>query len=333
MVGNGYRGRLVRTIAALVTIPEPQFGWFVPAVLAGQRLFRSWRPDVIYASALPFTAHLVAARLSRGAGVPWVAEFRDHFADNPYSNLPSWRAPIDRWIERKVMASASACVTVSEPMARRLRDLHSKPTVAVLNGFEDDVASPQQPAASGGPLRLVYTGLIYPGRRDPSPLFEAIATLGLGATEIEVIFFGQDLRGVAEAAARHGVSHVVRVLGAIAHRDALAEQRKADALLLLLWNDPREAGVYTGKLFEYIGAGRAILAIGGEGGAAADLIRERGLGVAASHPAAITAALRTWIDQKRTTGRIVAPPESAKAGLSRREQFTCVDALLRRTVA
>ena len=196
---------------------------------------------------MPFTAHLIAARLARSAGgVPWIAEFRDHFAGNPYSNLPGWRAPLDRWIERRVVASASACVTVSAPMAQTLRELHRKPTFVVLNGFEIEVAPHHQMPVSRAPLRIVYTGLIYPGRRDPSPLFAAIRSLGLNADHIEVVFFGQDLRGVLEAAAHHGVSDVVRVNSAIGHEAALIEQRKADVLLLLLWNDAREAGVYTG---------------------------------------------------------------------------------------
>jgi glycosyltransferase involved in cell wall biosynthesis len=329
--GSATPGRLLRSFAAFVTIPEPQFGWFFPAVRAGRRLLRTWKPDVIYASALPFTAHIVAAWLAQREGVPWIAEFRDHFAGNPYSNLPSWRVPIDRWIERQVIASASACVTVSEPMAETLRALHEKPTVAALNGFEEPVDDvPNEP--SFGPLRIVYTGLIYPGRRDPSPLFEAIASLGPDAARIEVAFFGQDLRGVVEAAARHGVSDVVRVGGAIPHCDALAEQRKADVLLLLLWNDPREAGVYTGKLFEYVGAGRPILAVGGDGGAAARLVRERGLGVSASDPVAIAKALVGWIAQKRATGVVAGPAERARVGLSRGDQFAIVHDLVRRTV-
>ena len=36
-------------------------------------------------------------------------------------------------------------------------------------------------------------------------------------------------------------------------------QREADILLLLRWNDPSEAGVVPGKIFEYAGPGPASL--------------------------------------------------------------------------
>ena len=77
------RTRVRRWVGAVFGIPDPQAAWYPYAVARGRRLLRSWHPDIVYASALPFTAHLVAARLARLAGIPWVAEFRDHFYGNP----------------------------------------------------------------------------------------------------------------------------------------------------------------------------------------------------------------------------------------------------------
>jgi hypothetical protein len=177
-------------------------------------------------------------------------------------------------------------------------------------------------------LRIVYTGLIYPGRRDPSALFAAIAALGAERSGVEVAFYGQDLRGVAESAQRHGVAGCVTVHGNVPHTESLRAQQQADVLLLLLWDDPREAGVYTGKLFEYVGSSRQVLAVGSSTGVAADLLRTRALGVAARDPQTIASALREWLAEKRASGRVAPPPPSAKAGLSRQEQFARVSTLL-----
>ena len=231
-----------------------------------------------------------------------------------------------------MVASAAACVTVSEPMAETLRARHRKPAIVVLNGF--DAAERPQPADGSRDqdhaLHIVYTGLIYPGRRDPAALFAAVTSLGALGGQVKMTFYGQDLRGVTAAAERYGVAANVHVCSAIPYRESLAVQRRADVLLLLLWNDPREAGVYTGKLFEYVGAGRPILAVGSAAGGAADLIRSRGLGVAVADAEHIADALRAWIAQKDRSGSVAAPPDSARVGLSRREQFERVDALLRK---
>lgn len=330
LVGEGATGGFLRTVGSVFAFPDAQIGWYPFAVRAGLRLCRTWKPDVIYASALPFTGHLVAARLASRLGVPWLAEFRDHFAGNPYSKLPGWRAPLDLWCERRVLTNVSACVGVSGPIAATLRERHGRPAVVVTNGFDDsgDAARAAYVHDPGAPIRILYTGVIYPGRRDPTPLFAALQQLGADRHGIEVVFHGQDLRGVADSAARHGVADVVHVEGPIGYTQSLDEQRRADVLLLLLYSDPSEVGVYTGKLFEYVGAGRPILAVGSDSGAAADLIRERELGTAATDPGAIAATLRRWLAEKRTPQGITAPAASARAGLSRTEQFRILGDLL-----
>jgi hypothetical protein len=322
------RVRLRRWLNA-AAVPEPQAGWYPYAVAAGKRLLENWTPDVIYASALPFTAHLVAARLARGTHVPWIAEFRDHYFGNPYSNLPAWRAPIDRFIEARVVRSAAACVTVSESMAYTLERRYRKPTVVVLNGCDPrplvthDVNAPGQAR-----LNILYTGVIYPGRRDPSALFQAIAALGDRASDVEVNFYGQDLRGVRELAEKFAVTGSVGLHAPVAHAESLALQGRADVLLLLLWNDPREFGIYTGKLFEYVGSRRPILAVGTGQGVAADLIRSRKFGFASSDPRAIASALESWLQEKQTAGFISGPPPESAAGLTRDEQFARAEQLL-----
>ncbi len=329
--GASLAQRLVRFYRATVGMPDGQLGWIPFALAAGRTLGRDWRPDLVYSTALPFSSHVVAARLARRFGCPWVAEYRDFFADNPYQDTPAWRGAIDRRLEAAVMRSAAASVTISPPMADELARRHARPSVSVPNGYDpEDFAAADAPAPFDPEmLTILYTGIIYPGRRDPSPLFAALA--GLAPDErarIELRFHGQDLRGVAEMARRHGVEDRVRVGAAVPYRTSLAWQKQADALLLLLWNDPREQGVCPAKLFEYAGAGRPVLSLGYSGGVAAELIRTRGLGHVGSDIGAITAALRAWLAQKRAGG-VAAPSQDARAGLSRREQFNRLRDFLR----
>lgn len=54
--------------------------------------------------------------------------------------------------------------------------------------------------------------------------------------------------------------------GQVPRETAIAQQRKAQILLLLTWNNTQEKGVYTGKLFDYLAARRPILSLGYTGG-------------------------------------------------------------------
>jgi glycosyltransferase involved in cell wall biosynthesis len=338
--GNAYQsaapGMGTRCIAnlyrALFAIPDAQIGWYPAALRAVRELMRGWAPDVIVASAPPFTAHIVAARLARESGRPWIAEFRDLYAGNPYGDMPSWRVWIDRWIENAVLKSAAACVTVSQPLADELAARHGKPVRVVMNGFDAGAASDALPRVRSRELRIVYTGIIYPGRRDPVPLFQAIALLGEAAKRVRVDFYGQDMRGVRAAAQSAGIEDCVGVHGSVSHELSLRYQREADILLLVLWDDIREVGVYTGKLFEYAGSRRPILAVGCGAGVAAALVRERRLGIAATDPAEIAAALKNWIGQIDRDGQVEAPPTDAVVGLSAAEQFQIYETLMQEVV-
>lgn len=315
-------GELYRT---LFNVPDNHIGWYRSALRAGEAIIRDWRPDLIYASATPQTALLVAQKLSARHDIPWVAELRDLWVDNHYYQFPRWRRAIDSFLERRILSTASLLVTVSEPLAQTLRAKYGRPTVVVMNGFDPaDFPTDPQPAPADQ-LTILYTGMIYPGRRDPTPLFEALRRMGPLANKVRVHFYGRLLPGMQALIDRYGVSRQVEMHGPVSYRESLRLQAEADILLLLLWDTPEERGVFTGKLFEYLGARRPILTLGLEDGVAADLIRDRQVGVVASDPDVITRQLTQWLEIKAQTGAVPQPPPEAACGMAREEQFALLE--------
>lgn len=316
---GGLKKFLIDAYYAFVCIPDRFFGWLPAARLASRRVVAEFEPDIVYASAQPYSALLVGRSAARRAGAPFVAEFRDLWSDNHYLKLPRWRAHIDHWLEAGVCRDAAALVTVSEPLAETLAARHGRPTEVVYNGFdpEDLVEGAYSPKET---FEIVYTGIIYPGRRDPTPLFRVLRRLGDEAAHVRVRFFGRRLDTVREIAEREGVGHLVSIEGEIPYREALARQAAADALLLLLWDTPEERGVLTGKLFEYLASRRPVLLIGGGDGVAAQLVREREAGHAVSTDEGLEAQMRLWLSQ-HARGGVPYLPETVGLGFSREEQF------------
>ena len=228
--------------AGLVNLPDANIGWLPYVVAAGRRAVRDWKPDLVFASAPPFTALIAGHLLGTRFRIPWVAEFRDRWVDDPYDPPPRWRRRLEGGLERRLVASAAALVTVSEPWAEAYRAKYGKPTAVIYNGFDADDYGPESPGA-GTPekLTLTYTGRIYPGRRDPSPVFQAIKIAGLD-DGVVVDFYGPDDGGVMALARRHEVGHAVRVHAHVPYEQSLAIQQRADVLLFIQWNDPREQG-------------------------------------------------------------------------------------------
>jgi glycosyltransferase involved in cell wall biosynthesis len=127
---------------------------------------------------------------------------------------------------------------------------------------------------------LVHTGKLSGGwGRHPGTLFEAMTLLAerlpAAAARIQLVLAGRlDVaeRRLIESA---GLSKMLSHVGQLTRPEALALQRRADVLVLitapdLVWELP-------GKLFEYIGAGRPVLALA-EGNEAARVVHETGVG-------------------------------------------------------
>src|SRR6185437_3952079 len=322
------QSRLKRHYYALVQVPDSRNGWLGSAVRAGREVLKSWRPDVMVASAPPFTTLLVARRLSREFDLPWLAEFRDLWADNPYYGFPEWRRRIDDLVERWTLKRASALTTVTPLWARTLQQKYPHPVLTILNGFAEEDLPPdglEQPKS--GPLTILYTGNIYAGYRDPSPLFEAISLLGPQRNDVVVRFYGPEESDIRPLAERYGVQDRVVVCPRVSYRQSLALQAQSDILLLLQWNHIKDEGNIPAKFFEYIGALRTMLFLGYETGTLAQMIRQRAAGFVSNSPQEIAAQLVRWIGQ-RSLG-IPALDISVRAGLSRAEQFRSYENFLR----
>lgn len=303
---------------SLFGFPDLQAGWYPKAVRAATKLAIEWKPDLIFASASPYTSLMAAKRVASKTGIPWVAEFRDLWTDNPYWEGPKWRLKLDRRLERSTLKTASAFVTVSEPLANVLREKFGKPTEVVLNGFDPgDIPSPVKAPSSQDALEIAYTGLIVVGKRDPSPLLRAIARMPKGS--VRLCFYGKYLNVVNELAEHFGCADSVEVHPAVPYAEALQIQRNADVLLLLLWDNPNDIGSFTGKVFEYMGSRRPVLVVGPRESVASQLIAERNAGFVSMDENEIQIQLQCWIEQKKSGGIADLNP-GASRGLTRKEQ-------------
>jgi glycosyltransferase involved in cell wall biosynthesis len=288
-----------RTRFKLGIFGDPRWFAYLPMLREATRLAAGRRFDLIVATAPPEITFMVARALARRTRTPWVADFRDlWFRDMTLyrSRLAAWLSgPLNRWL----VAPAAALSTVSRGLQERLAGYLGREVTVSYNGFfKDDAAAAT--AVADGRRHIVYTGRLYPGKRDPEPLFRALASLPDVRQRLRIDFYGHDdpwLRGLVE---RHGVQDCVTMHGFVAYRESIAVQRSADVLLFLDWMDVSAEGVLTGKLFEYLGSGRPILALGPRRDSeAAGLIAETGAGVTLTSEPEIAQYLKQVISSER----------------------------------
>ncbi|MGK2285207.1 glycosyltransferase family 4 protein [Pedomonas sp. V897] len=322
-----FRQRLADLYWDLMFIPDKHLFWVETGTRAGLEWTKTWKPDLIYSSGPPHSGHLIAARLAEARGAPWVAELRDEWAGNPYG-LESWlRAFIEKRLEQRVLGQAQALVALTATTRQTLSDAYGKPTILSMNGYDpaDFEGLESVPPLDPHKLTIMHAGSIYIGKRDPSALFAATARLGALKDRVNLMFYGEQADSLQSLARQHGVEAQVTISPPIPRNRVLELERQSDVLLLCRWANPADDGVIPGKLFEYIGAERPILAIGSETGEAADIVRQGGFGVVSNDPDVLAAQLREWIARKEIEPRLPDVKSPHKARYTRSGQFDLLE--------
>jgi glycosyltransferase involved in cell wall biosynthesis len=302
---NRLHTSIIQLTRALIAFPDEHKGWIPFALNAISNLKGNEKFDVVLSTSPPVSDHLIALQAKRIFRVPWVADLRDLWTAallGPSRLL----LPRQRLLERKTLKRADALVTVSTPWARTLeRTYPSTPVYTITNGFDPEEFG-TLPAKLTESFSLTHTGYLYEGKRDPTLLFqvlqELIAEGALQKDDIRLRFYGPPESWLPVLAVRYGLKDVVEMPGVVARQEALRLQAESQILLLLGWSDPKETGQHTGKLFEYFGSARPILAVGGSQGVLTETLRETGTGVHISDKARLRDYLLAQYADFKATG-------------------------------
>src|SRR5581483_11442116 len=250
-------------------VPEPLVATWAPfARRAALRLLRQRELDAVITTSPPESVHLVGRALSR-RGLPWVADLRDGWTFEPLRPpFPTGlQRRLDAALERRWLGAADAVVCVSEPAAADLRRRLGLAPALVPNGWdpEAEVAGPEAVAGilDAERVSLVYTGRFGSYGRDPSGLVAGLRRLARedpgGAARLELVLAGPLTPAEAELMRADVAPARIVIAGSLERPRALALQRQADALLLIA--HPSRSQLLNFKLFEYLAAGRPILAL------------------------------------------------------------------------
>lgn len=323
--------RLRRWITRWLLVVDEQIGWLPFAVRRGLATLRQQDYDAIYSTSGPYTDHLVALRLKRTTGLPWVADFRDPWVGNFSAAVAtSMHRALRERLERKVVLAAECVLVVSEPMRQqfitRYPDLPATRFVTVPNGFDPADLEGIEPAERDGRFTLVYTGSLYGEKQSARPLLTALRQIlqsgAISPGGVRVRFVGHAGREAPALVTEWGLDEVVEFVGYLPHDEMLAHQLCADALLLIIGAGPGSQVVFTGKIFEYLAVGKLILALIPPG-AAADLLTQARAGriVPPDDVAAIASALVDLIGAWRK-GELEITPDAQVVSRYERRRLT-----------
>ncbi len=279
-----------RRVRQLLTdSPDSHLFWCPFAFLRAARIVLSQRVDVIYCSSPPHSSHLVAYLIARLFSKPYVLDFRDPWSVRgshtpPVGKLRSVLA-LETLAKKAIVRKAAAVIAVSPGERNELRteypDLPAGRFVDITNGYDpSDFAGAAIAETRSSRLTLTHAGTIYPGAG--AEFFEGLERLVRDHPGVErrlrVNLIGEiadEYAGRIKDLERAGVIHVH---GTQPHATTLRMVLGSDVLIILLGGSGFLASEIPAKTFEYLYAGRPVLAISREGDLT-EILRTSGLGI------------------------------------------------------
>jgi hypothetical protein len=277
---------LVRTAESWWYHPDMQRPWIGPAVRATIELCHRRKPDVLWATGPPWSAFVVAERVAKRTGIPYVLDFRTSWTivPSPFEAMrPDWAQRADRRTLRRLLADAQAVTFFYPAEAECFWRLYGgaldvSRVHVIPNGFDGDVEPYVDPATTR--FEILYTGTLsdYGYEAFLQALATFVARDPSRAQSIAVRFVGEQEPQLVQRVQELGLSGIVSVQPAVPHDEVGVLQRGANVLLMLerrLTHKGYEllAGA---KLFGYLKAGKPILGVVPPG-EAARILRDVGV--------------------------------------------------------
>lgn len=283
---RSFKERVAEAVRAWVFIPDARVGWVPFAVRDGLRVVRQEQVAAIYSSAPPYSCHLIGLCLKLLTGLPWVADFRDSWVGwLSAAQRPLLPRAVDCYLEHLVLARADVILTVTQGVADDLASRHPRLRNGrwrhLPNGYDGADFEGLKPLPRSRRLVITYAGSLY-GHRNPEGLLRAAKQLAAEVPSLHrhlVLRFVGRTGGFVEQMLRDpSLQGMVELVPYVPHAQSLRFLLSSDLLLLIIDDTPANKGIVTGKLYEYLGARKPILALAPEG-EAASLIRSLGVGV------------------------------------------------------
>lgn len=268
--------KLLSNISQTFLIPDSKILWKSKALQLAESIISENKVDLIYATAPPYTDFLIACELKEKFGIPIVLDYRDSWIDCP-NNF--YATPIHRNIHRKmetnVLEFADKIITINsrikELILERYSFVNENNIVVIPQGFDPEDF--QDNDMKTGPykskkMRITYSGSFlnyYTPKYFLDGMKIAFDKRPDLKDKIEACFIGTFPDEYKEYTVQLGIESAVNVAGYVEHSVCTQFLAESDVLWMMINRTGRSDLHSTGKLYEYFGAGKPIIACVPEG--------------------------------------------------------------------
>lgn len=273
-----------------ILFPDDRALWIKPLTRKALSLIKKHDIQVVWATAQPWSTLVAARNIKRLTGLPLVLDFRDDWTTSNADFRKTKRLAKEQALEQSVLEAADAVVSVTPHIVEELKKrapkgLGQEQFHYIPNGF-DPAHFQGLPKKETDIFTIVHTGGLY-HLRPISPLLEILDIWFKEYPErvdvTKILLAGNISQEVTQDIESSPWKACFEILGFTEHRKVRTLISSASVNLLMIERVKTAAWLFTGKVFEYIGARKPILMLGPDPSPLAELLRDTGLGQICSY--------------------------------------------------
>ena len=241
-------------------VPDQYVAWYFTGVRKAREIFQVENIDAIYSTSPRETSHLIGRTLHLKYKCPWIADFRDPWIGKQHR--PKRIQPLEqfeKYLEKIVLRDADGILAAWTGIVRSFEPAAEEKTQVLTNGFDEEDFRGLKPYVFSK-FTFLYAGSLFK-ELSPLPMFEALDVLMRTHPKlrqrIQLVLLGRQDAFIRATIKKYELEYCVHIIPQIPHRECLEYMLGADVLTFSL---PDKQWIPS-KIFEYLRAGRPILAI------------------------------------------------------------------------
>ena len=229
--------------------------------------------DYIHTVSFPCACHTVGLHVKQKTGLPWVAQFYDPWADNPYRPFKTNYFKVKDWLlEREIVENADIIIHDNEPIAELWRKRYGEALAKKIVILPLTVPLPSTKGLTnkrkeGDVLTISHIGNFMLNRTS-IPFLSAVILLLKEHPELSdkflVNFIGQVTEKEKEIIGSNDLNKVINLVGVISPRECEPYYEKTD-LFLAIDGVNKNNLFFPSKILKYLYYNKPILGITPQG--------------------------------------------------------------------
>ncbi len=257
-------------------IPDNKISWAKKAYAKAEELLKQENFDAVFVTAPPFSAFHVFSQIKKKFDIPLIIDYRDLWYGSYFAFYPTpLHKSLHKKMEYNVLKAADKIIVtnrkIKEKLINNYQFLTFNDVVIITHGFDPEDFEKAKPVPKhSNRMVLTYSG-IFMVYNTPKYFLKAFKELSVEkpdvAKNIELHFVGFLRKENYKLVKKLKLQEFVYDHGYVDHIDAVSYLLSSDVLWMMIGKRKNIDAILPGKLYEYIGTKKPIIACVPDGAA------------------------------------------------------------------